>query len=147
MKLILNKSPDKELTVSVEYSEETKQVKRIMKLLQAENKELIGYRDEKIIRLSAAEIYYVECVDKRAFLYTQDQVYESKSSLGMLEGELQAFRFVRVSKSCLMNINQLSKLRTLPNSKIEGILSNGERIIVSRTYIKNIRKEVFQEKA
>ena len=47
--------------------------------------------------------------------------------------------FVRVSKSIILNIEILKGVKSLVNSRLEAILSNGERICVTRKYLKDIR--------
>ena len=59
--------------------------------------------------------------------------------------ELKEFDFVKVSRSCLVNVNELVRIKALANSRLEAELSNGEKLIVSRTYIPEIKRKLFQE--
>ena len=60
-----------------------------------------------------------------------------------LEDELKEYDFVKVSRACLVNLNELVHIKALANSRLEAELSNGEKIIVSRTYIPEIKRKIF----
>ena len=72
-------------------------------------------------------------------------VFRSEKRLYQLEEELKEFDFVKVSRSCLVNVNELVRIKALANSRLEAELSNGEKLIVSRTYIPEIKRKLFQE--
>ena len=61
------------------------------------------------------------------------------------DDELKEYDFVKVSRTCLVNINELVHIKALANSRLEAELSNGEKIIVSRTYIPEIKRKIFKE--
>lgn len=145
MKLILKENPDIELTVTVEYPEENAQVSRIIQKLQAEEAFLIGSENGRSYKVRMPEIFYVESVDKRIFVYTKEAVFRSEKRLCQLEKELAKYDFVKVSRSCLVNLNELVHIKALSNSRLEAELTNGEKIIVSRTYIPAIKRMLFKE--
>lgn len=145
MKLILKENPSVELTVTVEYPRQSNQVARIIEKLKAEEKILFGSEKGRNFKVLVPDIYYIESVDKRTFIYTKEMVFRSEKRLYQLENELREYDFVKVSKNCLVNINELVHIKALANSRLEAELSNGEKIIVSRTYIPEIKKKVFQE--
>ena len=89
------------------------------------------------------DVFYIESVDKRTFIYTKEKVYRSEKRLYQLENELKEYDFVKVSRTCLVNINELVHIKTLSNSRLEAELTNGEKIIVSRTYIPEIKRKIF----
>ena len=147
MNIILKEDPSKELTVTVEYPEQSNQVLRIIHKLKAEEKSLIGSENGRSYKVLIPEIYYIECVDKRTFIYTKDAVFKTEKRLYQLEKELKEYNFVKVSRNCLLNIHELVHIQTLANSRLVAELSNGEKIVVSRTYIGEIRRMVFQEES
>ncbi len=145
MKLILKENPDIELTVTVEYPKQNSQVLRIIKKLKSEEQFLIGSENGRDYKVLMPEIYYVESVDKRTFIYTKDMVFRSEKRLYQLEKELKEYEFVKVSRNFLVNINEIVHIATLPNSRLEAVLTNGEKIIVSRAYISEIKRMLFKE--
>lgn len=145
MKLILKENPEKELTVTVEYPKENSQVMRIIHKLNSEEKFLVGSENGRNYKIYVPEIYYIESVDKRTFIYTKDMVFRVEKRLYQLEKELREYDFVKGNRNCLLNINELVQIEPLANSRLEAELSNGEKIIISRTYLSEIRNAVFKE--
>ena len=47
---------------------------------------------------------------------------------------------VRISRTCVMNTAHLTEIRQLKNSHLEAMLDNGERLIVSRKYLRDIKR-------
>ncbi|WKY43382.1 LytTR family DNA-binding domain-containing protein [Eubacteriaceae bacterium ES2] len=138
-------NPDKELTVTIEYPKFNDQVSRIINKLKAEKKYLIGTINGQNYKVLIPAIHYVECVDKKSFIYTKNTVYCSELRLFQLEKNLEKYDFVKVNRNCLLNINELLHIETLANSRLEAELTNGEKIVVSRTYIATIKRMVFKE--
>ena len=145
MKLILKEKSNVELTVTVEYPEKSSQLSRIIQKLKSENQFLIGSENGRDYKVLMPDIFYIESVDKRTFVYTRDMVFRSEKRLYQLENELKECDFVKISRNCLVNINELVHIRALANSRLEAELSNGEKIIVSRTYIPEIKRMLFKE--
>lgn len=144
MKLILKENPNVELTVTIEYPKQSSQLNRIIQKLKSEEKALVGSENGRDYKVFMPDIFYIESVDKRTFIYTRDMVFKSEKRLYQLENELKEYDFVKVSRNCLVNINELIHIKALANSRLEAELSNGEKIIVSRTYIPEIKRKVFQ---
>lgn len=145
MKLILKENPNEELTITVEYPEQSSQVSRIIQKLKSEEKTLVGNENGRNYKVLIPDIFYIESVDKRTFIYTKDMVYRSEKRLYQLESELKDYDFVKVSRTCLVNLNELMRIKALANSRLEAELTNGEKVIVSRTYIPLIKRKVFRE--
>lgn len=145
MKLILKENPNVELTVTIEYPKQSSQLNRIIQKLKSEEKALVGSENGREYKVFMPDIFYIESVDKRTFIYTRDMVFRSEKRLYQLENELKEYDFVKVSRNCLVNINELIHIKALANSRLEAELSNREKIIVSRTYIPEIKRKVFQE--
>lgn len=142
MKLILKENPDQELTVTVEYPRKSSQVTRIVQRIRAEETFLVGNENGRYYKVMVPEILYVESVDKRSFVYTREMVFKSEKRLYQLEEDLKEYDFVKVSRTCLVNMNELEHVKALANSRLEAVLTNGEKIIVSRTYLPEIKKRI-----
>ena len=99
------------------------------------------YEDE-IYKLYPTDIYYIETIDRRTYLYTASRVYESSENLLSLEKLLEAAGFIRVRKNCIINKYKLRSMMISKNSHIEAVLGNDEHIVVTRSYIAGI-KEAF----
>ena len=96
---------------------------------------LIAYIDNEIHRLYPSDIYYVEAVNNKTFLYGETRVYESKLKLYELEEMLQTNDFLRVSKSLVINLNKLKSFAPTFSGRLEAVMANGERVTISRQYV------------
>lgn len=53
--------------------------------------------------------------------------------------------FMRISRTCIVNIYKLMSIRTLLNGKIEATLENGEKVIVNRHYADELREKINRQ--
>lgn len=95
-----------------------------------------------IVMLPLGDIFYFESVDNRTFAYMESSVFEVKRKLYELEAEYANTDFVRISKSVIVNISKIIHLKPLLYGRFEGKLKNGEKIVISRQYIGNLRKKL-----
>lgn len=117
-------------------------LKKLIECIQQFTFSLEGFSKDGLSSIPAESIYYIESVEKRTFLYQEKQIFESKSSLIALEIQLLNTPFIRVSKSCILNTNHLQSVKALANHHLEATLKNGEKVIVSRTYIHDLREKM-----
>lgn len=73
-------------------------------------------------------------------------MYRYDGNLAELDADLRHTDFVRISRTCIMNVSHLKEIRQLQNSRLEAVLDNGEKLIVSRKYLKDI-KNAFRREA
>lgn len=123
----------------------TPEIEKLLATLRVLNKQMMAIKDGEMYILDMAKIVYVEVVDRKTFVYTEKDCYESKLKLYEMEERLCEGGFFRVSKSCLVNIHFIKSLRNDINRKIRLTLESGEQIMVSRQYADEIkaRLEVF----
>lgn len=137
-----------ELEVVIRYQEMSGTVKKIENLLYAMDYQLVGTgEDGAQMQIPAGEVFYIESVDKQSFLYCENSVYASKQRLYQLEESLEFAGFVRVSKSCIVNIHYVKGVKPLRNSRIEAELTNQEKILVNRKYIPDIVRVLEEMKS
>lgn len=141
MRLILNERPEMEKPeVTIAYSEMTANVKRVADFVRSVEQTILCKKDEEECSVPVGDIYYIESVDKKTFVYCEKEVYMCSLRLYEIEKMVEKAGFVRVSKSTILNIERLKGVKTLVNSRLEAILSNGERVCVTRKYLKDIRE-------
>ena len=100
-----------------------------------------GKKDGRTYSIALEDIYYFESVDNTTFIYIKDDVFETDLRLYELEKQLADSRFVRISKACILNIEQLLSVRALLNGKYEAQLKNKEKIVINRHYIPNFKEK------
>ncbi|MCR4755360.1 MAG: LytTR family transcriptional regulator DNA-binding domain-containing protein [Lachnospiraceae bacterium] len=95
--------------------------------------------DTRIIRNDL--IYYIESVDKRTYVYTKGDCFETKYRLYELQ-DILGFNFLRCSKAMIVNIRKIRSVRAELNARMSVELLNGERIIISRGYVKELKNKL-----
>ena len=108
--------------------------------MERHEKKLVGKIDGETIIFQPEEILYIEKVDEKTFAYTLEHVIQMDVSLSMAEMILDDERFFRCSKSMIINVNRVERLKSLPSNRIDATLQSGEHIIISRTYASDFRK-------
>ena len=145
MRLILCERQELEQPeVTVAYREMTEEVKRVSEFVRCVDRTILCRKEAVEYTIPVSDIYYAESVDKKTFVYCEKEVYQCSYKLYELEELLPRGSFVRVSKSTILNIEMLKGVKTLVNSKLEAILSNGERICVTRNYLKEIKETLLR---
>lgn len=114
----------------------------VLAILRERSAKLVGYIDGEAHILPPGDILFADAVDGKTFLYTQAAVLQTHKSLAGLQEAYEETGLIRISKSQLCNLHHVSKLKSLPNSRIEVTLKNGERLIVSRHYIQNLKEKL-----
>ena len=132
--------------VILECIDLTKDFQDIYNYVQSKGESLVGYQNgHEMFSIPIQNIYYIEAVGALVFAYSKEEVYELKSRLYEMEIILEKKRFVRVSKSILLNMNKLLFLKPVVNGKFSAKLENEEDIIISRQYAPGIKQFILEE--
>ena len=87
------------------------------------------------------KIYYIESVDKRTFVYTRDDCLEVQYRLYELENTLSR-NFFRAAKAMIINMRKIKSVRAELNGRMTAELLNGERVIIARSYVKELKERL-----
>ena len=117
-------------------------IERIVAMMRMIDMQIAVRRDGETILLETDKILYVEAVDRKTFVYTSSDTYESELKLYELEQELVQRDFLRISKQSIVNLRKIKSLKTDVNRKIRITLANGEQIVVSRMYSDELRRKL-----
>lgn len=124
----------------LKYRQMNSEVEEVLAFMERHEKKLVGKIDGETIIFQPEEILYIEKVDEKTFAYTLEHVIQMDVSLSMAEMILDDERFFRCSKSMIINVNRVERLKSLPSNRIDATLQSGEHIIISRTYASDFRK-------
>lgn len=142
MKIVIEESDDgEEDQIIVKCRHMTAELLRALTILKAQDV-LVAYDGNEIHRVRSMDIYYIEVVDNKTFLYCKDKVYKSKQKLYELEESLVGGDFLRVSKSLILNMSKIKSLGPALSGRFEATLDNGEKVIISRQYINDLKKKL-----
>lgn len=121
------------------------EVKEIVAFVKSRQGQLTGVIDDRQFEIALGDIFYIEAVDNKVFIYTQSKVYETKQKLYELEGVLKEKKFLRISKSTLLNLMKISSIKPALNGRFTAVLYSGEEIVISRKYVPELKKALKGE--
>lgn len=142
MKIIIEEPQvGEEEQIIVRCRQVTPELLRALALVKAQDA-LVAYDGNEIHRVGPSDVYYIEAVDNKTFLYCRDKVLQSKQKLYELEEALANGDFLRVSKSVILNLSKIESLCPALNGRFEALLDNGEKVIISRQYMADLKKRL-----
>ena len=110
--------------------------------VKAGRNRITAFYENEIVQLDSKEVYYFESVDNKVYACCEKKVFEIKQKLYELEEIYKQTNFVRISKSMIVNISKVSKIVPMFNGRLEGVLCNGEKVIITRQYVANLKKKL-----
>ena len=117
-------------------------IERMVAMMRMIDMQIAVRKDNETYLLETDKILYIEAVDRKTFVYTNSENYESELKLYEIEQELIERDFLRISKNSIVNLRKIKSLKTDVNRKIRITLQNGEQIVVSRMYSDELRRKL-----
>ena len=134
MKVVVNEQLGiQEIEIIINCSSKDETVQKIVSSLSVIDMKLTCRKDDEIFQLDPANILYIESVDRKTFLYTEQQIFETERRLYELES------FFRASKAIIINLQRVQSLRPELGARLLLTMDNKEKIVVSRKYAKTIK--------
>ena len=119
--------------ITSEISKLERYIKRFQAFIPA------SYEGE-MVKLAIEAILYIESVDKKTFIYTENKVLMTDKRLYELEELLDKKDFFRCSKSTIIHLYKVERLKPEITRNIIATLTNGENVVVSRRYAGELKK-------
>lgn len=116
------------------------EVREIVTFVKSRQGQLTGIIEGTQYEIPVSDIFYIEAVDNKCFLYGREKVYESRLKLYELESELQSRYFLRISKSMLINLMTIRSIKPALNGRMTAVLQTDEQVIISRKYVPELKK-------
>ena len=139
---IIEPKPEEEDEIIVKCRAIDEDLMDLLNLLRQGGRKINGYRDGNIYPIDLSEIYYFEAVDQKVFAYCRKDVFEIKSRLYELETSLPPKKFLRAAKSLIINLSQVQHLSPDFSGRFEAELKNGEKVIISRQYVPELKRKL-----
>ncbi len=142
MRVIFNQiSQEESESAVINAYERTPSIDTAIGLLENGEQIIVGYKDGEKMPCRLSQIYYFETVDDKSFAYTKDTCLEVRSRLYEIEQSLD-FRFFRCSKSMICNLRKIKSVKAESNARMRAVLLNGEVIVITRSYVKELKKKL-----
>lgn len=143
MKISINIDPAlSETEVVVNCGALTAETEKIIAALRMADDKLTVIKDGETHILDISKIAYIETVDRRTFVYTESECFESRLKLYETEEKLCSVGFLRISKSCIVRLKYIRSLKADIDRRIRITLENGEQLIASRQYADELKKRL-----
>lgn len=137
--------PDENEYVKIGCYEKDSRVEEIVKFVKLRQGSIEGIADGEQVSVPIADIFYIESVDDKTFMYLETKVYESHRRLYDLEELTAPYHFIRVSKSMVVNLMKVQSIKPALNGRFICKMQNGEEVIISRKYVPDIKKKLRGE--
>ena len=125
----------------IRATEKTADILNAIDLLENGSGGITVTKDRSTYFCKLTMIYYIESVDKHTYVYTKGDCYESRDRLYELEEKLGIW-FVRISKAMIVNLRKIRNVSAEPGGRMVAVLLNEERVIISRSYVKEIKRRL-----
>ena len=126
--------------IILRYSEMTDEIRELLDILTQKENTLLVKKDGEQIVLHPGQVIYLESVDGITYAYTQEDVFSTATSLATAEELYSKQGFFRCSKSMVINIYHIERLKSESGNRIDAQMKNGEHVIISRRYAKELRR-------
>lgn len=103
---------------------------------------LLCKKEEKFFKILAGDILYLESIDRKVFVYTEEETLEISEKLYVLEEQLSECSFIRISKSMLLNFDKIYSFYPKLSGNLEALLVNQEKVIISRRYVPGLKRKL-----
>jgi two-component system LytT family response regulator len=114
-----------------------KQISSLLSFLKPESKRadrLVVKSNGRILFIRTTDVDWVEAADNYVSLHVGKESYLLRETMNSLEGRLPAEQFVRISRSAIVNIEQIRELKPLFHGDYAVILRNDTQLTLSRSY-------------
>ncbi|MCR5611953.1 MAG: LytTR family transcriptional regulator DNA-binding domain-containing protein [Clostridiales bacterium] len=130
---------ESEELVLIKCREITDEVREIESFVKSRQGSLTGVSEAGQCEIAVTDVCYIESVEGKTFLYTSDSVYETAYRIYELEEMLKNKHFLRISKPMLVNLMKIRSIQPAFNGRFTAQLGSGEKIIISRNYVKALK--------
>lgn len=143
MKIQINLNPEiEEDELIIHCRRMTDEIEHMIASLRATEFKLTGSKDGQTYILDVPQILYIDTIDRKVFLYTHSDVYETPLKLYELEERLAARDFFRAGKSSIISLSHIQSLKSDLDGRLLVTMDNNEKLIVSRQYAAAIKQRL-----
>lgn len=144
VKELIVDQPQKE-GVTLEYMRLTREFAEIRDYCLNKGETVTGYTGNgEAVSVRVEDVLYFEAVGELVFAYAENTVYKVKKRLYQIEEGVRRNSVQRASKSTLINTEHIVSVRPALNGRLFAKMENGEEVLISRNYVKQIAKCIME---
>ena len=142
MRVIFEKAvSDDEEQAIIKAVKKTDEIETAIGLLESAGGRIAVSMEGQTYLLEHNKIYYIESIDKKTFIYTKENCYETKLRLYELEDMLNT-NFLRCAKAMIVNIRKIRSVKSDMNGRMNAKLLNDETVVIARSYVKELKNRL-----
>lgn len=88
----------------------------------------------RVLLLKLDDIDWIESADNYVSVHVGPETHLLRETMNAMESRLPAERFLRISRSAIVNVERIRELQPMFHGEYVVILRNGTRLMLSRTY-------------
>ena len=142
---IIENADTKEIFAEIHCREITAEVNRLKAHIENYAVRIKGEYEKEAFYVDLKDILYFESVDSKTFIYTKERVLTAELRLYEIEKRLSEKNFFRCSKSVVVNLGKIVKLKPEISRNIIATLDNGEAVVISRRYVSELKRIIGAE--
>lgn len=126
--------------ITIDCKEIDTSIQEILDFLKGRKIDFLVGRDGEMQHiLKPADIYYFHTENESVLAVTKDGSFKLKEKLYELEQSLPSDKFIRISKSSIANLHELSRFEASFNGTLCVYFKSGAKEYVTRTYVNSIK--------
>ncbi len=136
MKINIDQSSDyNEVEITIKCNNIDERLEKLISSIRLYSSMISGKKGDKVYFLKLEDVLYFDTVDEKVFIYTAASIYETSLKLYEIEERFAGTSIVRVNKATVLNLMKIDHVSSLLNGRLEAVLQNGEKVIISRQYV------------
>jgi len=88
----------------------------------------------RVVFVKVDDIDWIEAADNYVSLHVGAEEHLHRETMASIEGQLPLAKFMRISRSTIVNVDRIKELQPLFHGEYAVILRNGTRLTLSRSY-------------
>ena len=147
MQLKVSKIPiDEPELLEIRCHKISDEVNEIISFVKSRQGVLNGVINGDMYEVPVPDVYYIESVDDRTFIYTADKSYEVNLRIYEMETMLAKSSFIRIQKGMLLNLMKVKSIKPGLSGRYVALLKNSEEVIISRKYFPDFKKTLMGDR-
>ena len=90
--------------------------------------------DGRIVLVPVEDVDWIKAADNYVEIHVDRRIHLHRETLSSLERRLDSRRFVRISRSVIVNTSRIDELEPLFHGEYAVVLRDGTRLTLSRTH-------------
>lgn len=119
---------------------ESAESKRVLKSVVLPSERMAVKTAGRILLLRLADVQWIEAADNYIKLHEGEETHLLRDTMNSIESRLPADRFLRISRSAIVNVEHVRELQPLFHGEYAVLLRNGVRLTLTRNHREKLRQ-------